>query len=130
MQNERFSRTAMLLGEENMQKLNNSTVAIFGLGGVGGHCAEALARCGIGHFALIDNDTISVSNINRQIVALSTTVGKLKTEVMSERILDINPDADIKIFNTFYLPENADSIPLDEYDFTNGNHICVFILKP
>lgn len=117
MTNERFSRTKMLLGEENMEKLKCSRIAIFGLGGVGGHCAEALARCGVGHLSLIDNDTVSVTNINRQLIALSSTVGRLKTEVMRERILDINPDVDIKVFNTFYLPENADSIPLNEYDF-------------
>ncbi len=117
MSDERFSRMEMLFGEEKMNKLSQSRIAVFGLGGVGGHAAEALARCGIGHFALIDNDTVSLSNINRQTIALSSTVEKLKTEVMRERILDINPNADVKIFNMFYLPENADDFPLSEYDF-------------
>lgn len=117
MSDERFLRTEMLFGEEKMQKLANARVAVFGLGGVGGHAAEALARCGIGCFALIDNDTVSVSNINRQIIALDSTVGKLKTEAMRERILDINPTAQIETYNMFYLPENADTIPLSDYDF-------------
>jgi len=117
MLDERFCRTQMLLGDENMQKLNKSKIAVFGLGGVGGHCVEALARCGIGSFTLIDNDTVSESNINRQIIALPSTVGRLKTDVMKERILEINPNADIQTFNTFYLPENADTVPLEDYDF-------------
>ena len=117
MKDNRFSRTEMLFGEENMQKLKNANIAVFGLGGVGGHTTEALARCGIGHFSLVDNDTVSITNINRQTIALTSTVGRLKTEVMRKRILDINPDADVKIFNMFYLPENADSFPLSGYDF-------------
>lgn len=117
MSDKRFLRTEMLFGEEKMQKLANARVAVFGLGGVGGHAAEALARCGIGCFALIDNDTVSVSNINRQIIALDSTVGKLKTEAMRERILDINPTAQIETYNMFYLPENADTIPLSDYNF-------------
>lgn len=117
MKDTRFSRTEMLFGEAKMQKLKNANIAIFGLGGVGGHVAEALARCGIGHFSLVDNDTVSLTNINRQTIALTSTVGRLKTEVMRERILDINPDADVKIFNMFYLPENADEFPLSGYDF-------------
>lgn len=113
----RFSRTEMLIGSENMNKLKNATIAVFGLGGVGGHAAEALARCGVGHFSLIDNDTVSITNINRQIIALDSTVGKLKTEAMKERILEINPSADIKVYNMFYLPENADQFPLHEHSF-------------
>ena len=87
-----FSRTELLIGSENINKLKNSTVAVFGIGGVGGFVAEALARAGIGHLVLIDNDTVSLTNINRQIVALHSTIGKYKTEVMRDRIADINPD--------------------------------------
>lgn len=107
----------MLIGEEALKKLNNSSVAIFGIGGVGGYITEALARIGVGSFTLVDNDTVSESNINRQIIASHSTIGRLKTEVMKERILDINPDADIKVYNMFYLPENADEIDLSKYSY-------------
>lgn len=110
-------RSEMLLGKESIEILKNSKVAIFGVGGVGGYVAEALARMGVGHIALIDNDKVSVSNINRQIIALHSTVGRYKTEVMKERILDINPNAKVETFNMFYLPENADSIDLKNYDY-------------
>ena len=110
-------RSEMLLGKESIEILKKSKVAIFGVGGVGGYVAEALARMGVGHIALVDNDKVSVSNINRQIIALRSTVGQYKTEVMKERILDINPNAKVETFNMFYLPENADSIDLKNYDY-------------
>ncbi len=114
---EKFIRTEMLLGAENMEKLKNSHIAIFGLGGVGGHTVEALARCGVGSFDLFDADTVSVSNLNRQIIATEHTIGMKKTDAAKERILSINPDANIRIFDVFYLPENADAYPLDKYDY-------------
>lgn len=114
---DRFSRTEMLLGANNMQKLKNSHVAIFGLGGVGGHVVEALARCGVGKFTLFDNDKVALSNLNRQIIATMDTIGMYKTEAMKERILSINPDAQITLHNIFYLPENADNFPLSDFDY-------------
>lgn len=114
---EEFIRTAMLTGNKAIEKLNESTVAIFGIGGVGGFVAEALARAGVGKFVLIDNDRVAPSNINRQIIALHSTVGRLKTEVMKERILDINPLAEIECVNTFYLPENADMFDFSSYSY-------------
>lgn len=113
----RFSRTEMIFGTEAMEKLKSAHVAVFGIGGVGGHAAEAVARCGVGKITLFDNDTVSVTNINRQAVAADSTVGRYKTEVMRERILDINPRAEVTVYNTFYLPENADDFPLDEYSY-------------
>lgn len=107
----------MLLGSEGMEKLKDSKIAVFGLGGVGGHCCEALARCGVGSFDLFDNDTVSLSNINRQAVATGKTVGMFKTEVMCEKIKDINPLAKVNIHNMFYLPENAESVSLSGYDY-------------
>lgn len=112
-----FSRTQLLLGEEAMEKLYKSKVAIFGIGGVGGYVTEALARSGVSEFLLVDSDTVSVSNINRQIVALHSTVGKSKVGVMRERILDINPDAVVEIRECFYLPENADEFDFTKYDY-------------
>ena len=114
---EEFIRTALITGEKAVEKLNESTVAIFGIGGVGGYVAEALARAGVGRFVLVDNDRVAPSNINRQIIALHSTVGRLKTEVMKERILDINPLADVHRVDTFYLPENADSFDFSEYSY-------------
>lgn len=114
---EQFIRTQMLIGSEAMNRLQNSRVAIFGIGGVGGYVAEALARSGIGAFDLIDMDTVSVSNINRQIIATMSTVGRYKTEVMRERILDINPQADVAIHNCFYLPENEQEFNFYQYDY-------------
>ena len=114
---EEQSRTAMLLGEDAMQKLERARVAVFGVGGVGGHLCEALARAGVGAIDLFDNDCVSLSNINRQIVALHSTVGRPKTEVMKERILDINPDCRVAVHSVFYLPQNADEYPLDCYDY-------------
>ena len=110
-------RTAMLLGTSAMEALSNAHVAVFGVGGVGGHLAEALARAGVGAISLFDNDTVSLSNINRQAVALHSTIGRPKVEVMRDRILDINPDCRVFIHQTFYLPENADKFPLDGYDY-------------
>ena len=114
---EQFSRTEMLIGNESVEKLKNSRVAVFGVGGVGGYVVEALARAGVGNITLIDNDTVSKSNINRQIIALSSTVGRLKTEVMRERILDINNEAKVDCVNKFVLPENIDEFDFSEYDY-------------
>ena len=112
-----FSRTQLLLGEEAMDKLKNSRVAVFGVGGVGGYVCEALARSGVGTFDLIDDDKVCLTNLNRQIIATRKTVGKYKVEVMKERILDINPDAQVNVHQCFFLPENADDFPFDEYDY-------------
>ena len=117
MTQEQSSRTAMLLGEEAVRKLARARVAIFGVGGVGGFVAEALARAGVGAIDLIDSDTVSVSNLNRQIIALHSTVGRLKVEVMAERIRDINPDCHVTDSVCFYLPENASEFDLSRYDF-------------
>lgn len=114
---ERFKRTEMLLGSEAMELLRNARVAVFGIGGVGGYAAEALARSGIGKIDLIDNDSIAESNINRQIIALSGTVGRLKTDVMRERILQINPDAEVRVFPCFFLPENKDMFDFADYSY-------------
>ncbi len=111
-----YNRTAMLLGEDAMEKLKGSKVAVFGVGGVGGYVCEALARSGVGCLHLIDNDAVSESNINRQIIALRSTVGRPKTEVMAERIGDIDPDIEVKCINMFFLPENARVIDLSQYD--------------
>lgn len=114
---DKFSRTEMILGADSMQKLKNIHVAVFGLGGVGGHVVESLARCGVGKFTLFDNDKVALSNLNRQIIATMDTVGMYKTEAMKERILSINPDAQITLHNVFYLPENADIFPLSDFDY-------------
>jgi tRNA A37 threonylcarbamoyladenosine dehydratase len=114
---EEHIRTAALLTEEGLDRLSNARVAVFGIGGVGGHLAEALARAGVGHIHLIDRDTVSLSNINRQAVALHSTVGRPKAEVMAERIKDINPACEVEASVCFYLPENADEFDLSRYDF-------------
>jgi len=114
---EEFTRTAMLIGEDAVEKLSSCHVAIFGIGGVGGYVAEALARSGIGTFDLVDNDTVNVTNINRQIIATHDTLGRYKTEVMKERILSINPDAKVNVYNTFYLPENSGEFDFSKYDY-------------
>lgn len=101
-----FSRTEMMIGTDNMELLRKSHVAVFGVGGVGSHGIEALARSGIGRLTLIDNDRVSLTNINRQSIALHSTVGRLKTQVMKEKIADINPQAQVQTFETFILPEN------------------------
>ena len=107
----------MLIGQNNIATLRNSRVAVFGAGGVGGFTIEALARAGVGAIDIIDNDTVSESNLNRQIIALHSTIGQLKTEVMKKRILDINPDCVVTIFNTFVLPENIDSFDFSVYSY-------------
>ena len=115
--NEIFSRTEHLLGSAAVEKLKNSRVAVFGVGGVGGYVAEALARSGVGNIELIDSDAVSKSNINRQIIALHSTVGRLKTEVAAARIRDINPDADVRPRNLFFLPETSSEFDFTEYDY-------------
>ncbi len=114
---ESWERTERLIGPERVATLAQSAVAIFGIGGVGGYTAEALARCGIGRFLLVDADTVSESNLNRQIIATRDTVGRAKTIVMKERILSINPDAVVETAEIFYLPENRDSISLKGIDY-------------
>lgn len=114
---EQFVRTAMLLGEGGIEKLKNSRVAVFGLGGVGGHAVEALVRSGIGTVDLIDNDTVNLSNLNRQIIAAYDTIGSLKTEAMAKRIALLNPECRVNVHNCFYLPECSEEIPFREYDF-------------
>ena len=114
---DRFSRTEMLIGVGALDKLKHSRIAVFGIGGVGGYIAEALVRAGVGTIDIIDNDTVSESNINRQIIALSSTVGSLKTEAMEKRILDINPEARVNCINKFVLPENIDEFDFSAYDY-------------
>lgn len=111
------SRTGLLIGDGSVQKLNSAKVLIFGLGGVGSYVAEALARAGVGSFALVDNDVVSDTNINRQLIATTSTIGKKKVDVQSSRILDINPDATVTTHDLFYLPENADTIDFSAYDY-------------
>lgn len=115
---EQFSRTTILLGKEAMERLKNSRVAVFGIGGVGGYTVEALVRSGIGAIDIIDKDTVSVSNINRQIIALQDTVGQDKVDVMEKRIHQINPECDVKKHKCFYLPETK-----DEFDFTSYDYV-------
>ncbi len=112
-----FSRSQLLFGEEAMQRLKNSRVAVFGIGGVGSYTAEALARGGVGQLDLIDSDTVSLTNINRQLLATHSTVGKLKVEVARERILDIYPDAVVHTHPVFYTPETADQFDFSQYDY-------------
>ncbi len=112
-----FARTELLLGAENMRRLKAARVAIFGLGGVGGYVAEGLARSGIGTLDLIDKDMVSLSNINRQIIALQSTVGQSKVEAARRRLLDINPDATVNIYQIFYLPETAGQFDFRKYDY-------------
>lgn len=112
-----FSRTELLLGKEAMEKLAGSRVAVFGVGGVGGYVCEALVRSGVGAFDLIDDDKVCLTNLNRQIIATRKTVGKYKVDVMKERILDINPDTDVRIHKCFFLPENSGDFPFEEYDY-------------
>jgi tRNA A37 threonylcarbamoyladenosine dehydratase len=101
-----FSREELLIGKENVEKLKKSKVAVFGIGGVGSYVVEALARAGIGNFVLVDNDNIDITNINRQIIATTKTIGKAKVEVAKERILEINPDAKVNTYKEFYMPDN------------------------
>ena len=117
MEDQRFARTEMLLGDAGLARLAASSVAVFGVGGVGSFTAEALARAGVGSLTLIDHDTIDVTNINRQIHALTETVGKAKTTVMAERIRAINPHCQVREIRAFYLPEEADSFFETHYDY-------------
>lgn len=114
---DQFSRTELLLGKPAMDRLAGCRVAVFGIGGVGGYVCEALARSGVGALDLIDDDKVCLSNINRQIIATNKTVGQYKTDVMKERILDINPDAKVNTYRCFFLPENASDFPFDKYDY-------------
>lgn len=112
-----FLRTQALLGKDALEKLSRSRVAVFGIGGVGGYVCEALVRSGVGAFDLIDNDEVSLTNINRQIIATHGTIGRKKTEVMRERMMDINPRVRVTEHQRFFLPENAGEFPFDEYDY-------------
>ena len=112
-----FERTEILIGADAMKRLRNSKVAVFGVGGVGGYVAEALARSGVGTFDLIDNDKVCLSNLNRQIIATHSTIGRYKVDVMRERIMDINPEAKVTVHRLFYLPEEADRFDLTLYDY-------------
>ena len=114
---ELFVRTEMLFGEEAMKKFASSRVAVFGIGGVGGHAAEALVRSGIGNIELVDADTVCASNINRQLFATTKNIGRLKTEAAKERLLEINPEIKITVKSIFYLPENADEFDFTQYDY-------------
>ncbi len=113
-----LKRTQLLLGEENIEKISRARVAVFGVGGVGGFVCEALARCGTGNIDLFDGDTVALSNLNRQIVALHSTIGKAKVDVMRDRILDINPHCNVTAHKIFYTAENAELYPLNKYDYT------------
>lgn len=112
-----FSRSALLLGEAGLEKLKNARVAVFGVGGVGGYVVEALARSGVGALDLVDNDRVSLSNINRQIVALHSTVGQYKTEVAAARVKDINPEICVRVYNLFFTPETEDEFDFCVYDY-------------
>ncbi len=112
-----FSRTALLLGDDAIEKLAHCHVAVFGIGGVGGYVAEALARSGVGEIDIIDNDTVCESNINRQIIALHSTIGRYKVDVMKERILDINPDTRVNAYKTFFMPETEGEFDFSKYDY-------------
>ena len=112
-----FSRTALLLGDDALARLASSRVAVFGIGGVGGHAVDALARCGVGALDLIDNDTVSLTNLNRQLVALHSTIGRYKVDVAAARIADINPRAIVRTYRTFYLPETAGQFDFSQYDY-------------
>ena len=112
-----FSRTQLLFGEEAMEKLKGSRVAVFGIGGVGGYCVEALARSGVGTLDLIDDDTVNITNLNRQIIATHSTLGMDKVDAAKERVLSINPEAKVNTHKTFYLPETAGEFDFTQYDY-------------
>jgi len=114
---EKFSRTEMLIGNEGMEKLNNAKVAIFGLGGVGSFVCEGLARSGIGNFILVDYDKIDESNINRQLIATVKTIGKYKVDLMKERILEINPDANVEVYKEFYMADSQTNIITEDLSY-------------
>ncbi len=113
-----FSRTELLLGAEGVEKLRRATVAVFGIGGVGGYVVEALARSGVGRLHLIDHDTVSVSNLNRQIIATVNTIGRYKVDAAKERVMEINPEAEVCTHKTFYVPETE-----EEFDFTGFDYV-------
>lgn len=113
-----FSRLRLLVGEKGMEKIHNAHIAVFGIGGVGGYAAEALVRSGVGKIDIFDNDKVSITNLNRQIIATHKTIGRYKTDVMAERMLEINPDVEVNAHRCFYMPENA-----DEYDFSVYSYI-------
>ncbi len=115
--NEQFARTALLIGSDGIDRLQNAKVALFGIGGVGSFTAEALIRAGVGALDLFDNDTVAPSNLNRQLIALHSTIGRYKVDAARERLLDINPNAKIGAHVLFYLPENADEVDLSGYDY-------------
>lgn len=112
-----FSRTELLIGTENVEKLKKKSVLVFGVGGVGSHCIEALARCGVGRLILVDNDTVSLTNINRQSIALHSTVGQYKTKVMREKIADICPEIEVKTYERFVLADNLDELFAEKPDY-------------
>lgn len=112
-----FSRTELLLGAEGVKRLRNASVAVFGIGGVGGYVVEALARSGVGRLHLIDHDTVSVSNLNRQIIATVSTIGRYKVDVARERVLDINPEAKVSVYRTFFVPDKAEEFDFAGYDY-------------
>ena len=114
---DQFIRTRLLVGDEPLERLQNAKVAVFGVGGVGGYAVEALARSGVGTLHLYDDDTVSESNLNRQIAALHSTIGQPKAEVMAHRVKDINPDCQVEAVRMFYLPQNADQVDLSQYDY-------------
>ncbi|MCI6675446.1 MAG: tRNA threonylcarbamoyladenosine dehydratase [Clostridiales bacterium] len=113
-----FSRMELLLGQESITILQNARVAVFGIGGVGGYVVEALARCGVGSFDLIDNDKVALSNLNRQIIATHSSIGQYKVDIMKKRILDINPEANVSLHRCFFLPEQS-----EQFDFTKYSYI-------
>ena len=115
--NEQFQRTALLIGQDNIANLKNRRVAVFGIGGVGGHAAEALCRSGVGSIDVIDGDKVEITNINRQLIATHKTIGRDKVDAVKERLLDINPDIIVKTHKLFYLPVTADEIDLSKYDY-------------
>ncbi|MBQ3094472.1 MAG: tRNA threonylcarbamoyladenosine dehydratase [Clostridia bacterium] len=121
----RLEREAMLLGDDAVKRLQASAVAVFGVGGVGSYTVEALARAGVGKLLLVDNDTVSESNINRQLIALTSTVGRLKVEVAAERVCDINPACEVLTKAMFYTPDNADELDLSAYDYIVDAVDCV-----
>lgn len=112
-----FVRTSLLIGEENLIKLKNSSVAVFGVGGVGGYAVEALARSGVGKITVFDNDTVCESNINRQIIATTKTIGQSKVKLIKDRVLEINPNAGVTVNDVFFLPSNAEMFDFSQYDY-------------
>ena len=117
MMDERFTRTALIFKDEGMSRLHGARVAVFGVGGVGGHCVQALARAGVGALDVFDDDVVSVTNINRQAVAMTSTIGRPKVEVIRDQVIDINPQVEVACWQMFYTPENADDVDLSVYDY-------------